>query len=314
MKLMTLPIKKNPMPKSAEIFEKHRPQLFRLAYGMLGRVAPAEDAVQETFFQWQKQDATQILSPRAWLSKVLSRYCLDEIKSARNRREQYVGSDLPEPLFAERSASPEEAMELAESLSMALLIVLDRLNPLQRAVFLLREVFDYDYAAISSVIDRSESNCRKIAQRARSLVRESRPKFDTNTAGHQLVHQFAEAVKDRDMKGIVNLLADEAIMYSDGGGKVAAARKPVLGPEKIAKFLIGIQKGAVQDFRIEFRDVNGEPGMIFRVEGQVNNVWSFHIEDDKIRSIYVVLNPDKLEHIRGGGDGKGGAASGDALH
>ena len=299
MKLTALPNRKNHMPKFTEIFEKHRPQLFRLAYGMLGRVAQAEDAVQETFFQWQKQDTTQIQSPRAWLSKVLSRRCLDEIKSARNRREQYVGLDLPEPLFAEGSASPEEALELAESLSMALLIVLDRLNPVQRAVFLLREVFDYDYAAISSIIDRSESNCRKIAQRARSLVRESRPKFDRNTAGQrQLVHRFAEAVKDRDMKGIVNLLADEAIMYSDGGGKVAAARKPVLGPEKIAKFLIGVQKGAIQDYRIEFRKVNGEPGMVFRVEGQVNNVWSFHIEDGKIRSIYVVLNPDKLEHIR----------------
>lgn len=288
------------MAKSTDIFEQHRPQLFRLAYGMLERVAPAEDAVQETFLQWQKQDVTEIQSPKAWLSKVLSRNCLDEIKSARNRREQYVGPDLPEPLFAERSDSPQEALELAESLSMALLIVLDRLNSVQRAVFLLREVFDYDYAAISSVIDRSESNCRKIAQRARSLVRERRPKFERNIAGqYKLVHRFAEAVKDRDMKGIERLLADEAIMYSDGGGKVAATRKPLLGPEKIAKFLIGVQKGAVQNYHIEFKEINGEPGMIFRVEGQVNNVWSFHVEDDKIKSIYVVLNPDKLKHIRG---------------
>ncbi|MFC4874457.1 RNA polymerase sigma-70 factor [Negadavirga shengliensis] len=287
------------MSRPTEIFEQHRPELFRLAYGMLGRVAPAEDAVQETFLRWQKQNTEEIHSPKAWLSKVVNRICLDEIKSAKNRREQYVGTDLPEPFLAGRSKSPEEALELAESLSMALLVVLDTLTPVQRAVFLLHEVFDYDYASISAIIDRSEANCRKIAQRARNLVREKRPGFDkNNTEQDRLVQTFAEAVKNRDMAQIERLLAEEAILYSDGGGKVNAARKPIIGAGKIAKFMVGIQKGATQPYHIEFREVNGEPGMMMLVEGQLQNVWSFHIEGGKIKGIYVVLNPDKLEHLR----------------
>lgn len=287
------------MTKTVEIFEQHRPGLFRLAYGMLGRVAPAQDAVQETYLRWQNQDIKQIRSPKAWLSKVVNRLCLDEIKSARNQRERYIGPDLPEPLLAERSGSPQDALELAESISMALLVVLDRLTPVQRTVFLLREVFDYDYASISSIIDRSESNCRKIAQRARSRVREKKPEFSKNfTEQNQLVRRFAEAVKDRDMQKIERLLAEEAIMYSDGGGKMPSARKPVEGAGKIAKFMVGIQKGGVSTYRIEFKDVNGEPGMLLWVEEQLYSVWSFHIEEGKIMSIYAVLNPDKLVHVK----------------
>ena len=287
------------MPKPTEIFEQHRPELFRLAYGMLGRVALAEDAVQETFLRWQNQDIMQIRLPKAWLSKVVSRICLDEIKSARNRREQYIGPDLPEPLLAEKSDSPEEALELAESLSMALLVVIDRLTPVQRAIFLLREVFDYDYASISSIIDRSESNCRKIAQRARSVVREKRPEFDKNSNEQShLVRRFVEAIRNRDMPEIEHLLAEDAIMYTDGGGKVTAARKPVQGAGKIAKLITGGPKELAQPYRIEFKEINGEPGMVLWAEEQLHNVWSFHIEKGKIKSIYVVLNPDKLEHIR----------------
>ena len=286
------------MTSDTQLFEQHRPELFRLAYGMLGRVAPAEDAVQEAFIRWQKQDVKQVLSPGAWLSKVVSRICLDEIRSARNRKEQYIGTNLPEPLFAGRSDSPEKTLELAESLSMALLVVIQRLTPVQRAVFLLREVFDYDYAAISSVIDKSESACRKIAQRARGLVRENKPEFDKNISGQdQLVRRFAEAVIDRDMQEIERLLAKEATIYSDGGGKVAAARKPIQGAGKIARFLTGIQKDFVSDYQMEFREVNGEPGMIFSIEKQLHSIWSFHIESGKIKGIYAVLNPDKLRHI-----------------
>lgn len=289
----------NHMSKTTEIFEQHRAELFRLAYGMLGRVAPAEDAVQETFLRWQRQDMEQIRSPKAWLSKVVHRICLDEIKSVRNKKEQYIGTDLPEPLVAERGSSPEEAVELAESLSMALFVVLDRLTPVQRAVFLLHEVFDYDYASIASIINRTEPNCRKIAQRARNLVREKRPEFDKNTPEQErLVRLFAEAVKDRDMQGIERLLAEDAILYSDGGGKVTAARQPVQGAGKIAKFMVGVQKKGVPPFRIGFKAINGEPGMMMWVDEQLYNVWSFHIEGGKIKGIYVVLNPDKLGHIK----------------
>lgn len=289
------------MTKTADIFEQHRPDLFRLAYGMLGRVAPAEDAVQEAFLRWQKQNPEQIRSPKAWLSKVVSRICLDEIKSARNRREQYIGPDLPEPLLTSGESPPDEKMELAESLSLALLMLLDELTPVERAVFLLREVFDYDYGSVSDIIQKSEANCRKIAQRARDHLREKRPGFERKPEiHHQLVNSFIEAIKDGNLSQMESLLAEEAILYSDGGGKVTAARKPVAGAKKIAKFMVGIQKGipASTNWWTEYREVNGEPGMLVWMEGELNNVWSFHVEKGKIRSIYVVLNPDKLEHLK----------------
>lgn len=287
------------MNKSTEIFESHRPRLFRLAYGMLGRVAPAEDAVQEAFIRWQKQDIEQIYSHRAYLSTIVSRICLDKIKSARSQREQYIGPDLPEPVLVSDIETPEEEVKLAESLSMALLVVLDQLTPVQRAVFLLREVFDYDYAAIAKAIDKTESHCRKIAQRAREKINERKPRFEGYpTDQHKLITTFMEAVRKGDLSEIEQMLAKEAILYSDGGGKVAAARKPITGAANITKFLIGIQKGVTQTIRINFTVVNGEPGIMVYLDDQLNNVWSFHIEDDNIQSIYIVLNPEKLDHLK----------------
>lgn len=286
------------MNKSTEIFESYRPSLFRLAYGMLGRVAPAEDAVQEAFLRWQKQDIGQINSPQAFLSTIVSRLCLDEIKSARNQREKYIGPNLPEPFLAEESETPEEKMELAESLSMALLVVLEQLDPIQRAVFILREVFDYDYASVAEIINKSKSHCRKIAQRARESVQEKKPRFEKNTKEQQeLVTAFINAMQDGELAEMENMLAEEVILYSDGGGKVSAARKPVAGSAKVAKFLTSLQKRVTQFFRIEFADINGEPGLLAYLDEQLNNVWSFHIENNKIQSIYVVLNPDKLKHV-----------------
>lgn len=286
------------MDKSAEIFEAHRPYLFRLAYGMLGRIAPAEDAVQEAFLRWQKQDIEQIQSNQAYLSKIVSNICLDEIKSARNRREQYIGPDLPEPLLSTDRETPEAKVELAESLSMALLVVLEQLSPVQRAVFILREVFDYDYASVAEIINKSEANCRKIAQRARRQVR-NKPHFEKNIAEqHELVTAFTKAVQDGDLAEIESMLANEATLYSDGGGKVTAAPKPIAGASKVAKFLTGIQKKATEAVRLEPTDINGEPGLIGYLGGELNNTWSFHIENGKIQSIYVVLNPDKLKHLK----------------
>lgn len=289
------------MNKSTEIFEIHRPTLFRLAYSMLGRIAPAEDAVQEAYIRWQKQNIEQIKSPKAFLSTVVSRLCLDEIKSARSRREQYIGPNLPEPFLSAESETPEEKMELTESLSMAMLVVLDQLTPVQRAVFILREVFDYDYASVAKMIDKSESHCRKIAQRARDQIHDNKPQFERNSVEqHKLVKTFIEAVQQGDLSEIESMLADEAILYSDGGGKVTAARKPVAGADKIAKFLVGIQKKGLKDadWWIEFKDINGEPGMIIWFEGEIYNVWTFHVENREIQSIYVVLNPDKLVHLK----------------
>lgn len=284
-----------------QIFEKERPRLFRQAYGMLGRVAPAEDAVQEAYIRWQKQNTDQIRSPSAWLSTVVHRLCLDELKKAHNQREQYIGPYLPEPVLETPDQTPEEDVELAESLSMAMFVVLDSLTPVQRAVFILREMFDYDYSAISEIVKKSTANCRKIAQRAREQVRSHKPHFDPRLAEQQeLVKILLDAVQRRYLAGIEELLAKESILYSDGGGKVTAARKPISGSSKIARFLVGIQKRGSQDKKwwLEFKFVNGEPGMIVWLEGEVYNVWSFHIEEGQIQSIYVVLNPDKLSHLK----------------
>lgn len=289
------------MDKKAEIFESHRPSLFRLAYGMLGRVAPAEDAVQETFLRWQNQDIDKINSHQSYLATIVNRICLDEIKSARNQREQYIGPDLPEPILMDHGETPEEEVELADSLSMALLVVLDQLTPVHRAVFILREIFDYDYDAISDIVQKSESHCRKIAQRARDQIQDKKPQFQKNhDEQQQLIGAFLEAVKGGNLSEMESMLAEEAILYSDGGGKVTAARKPVAGASKIAKFLVGIQKQVPPEvhWSIERKQVNGEPGMIIRMDGELYNVWSFHIEDGKIQSIYTVLNPDKLQHLK----------------
>lgn len=289
------------MNKSTEIFETHRPRLFHLAYGMLGRVAPAEDAVQEAFIRWQKQEPDQIQSPGAWLSTVVSRICLDELKSARNRREEYIGPNLPEPILASKSETPEDEAALAESLSMAMLVVMDKLSPVQRAVFILREIFDYDYASVADILNKSESNCRKIAQRAREQIRENRPRFErSSTKQHKSVSAFIEALQDGDLSEIEHMLAKEAILYSDGGGKVTAARKPIYTANKIARFLLGIQKQVPSDakWRIELKNINGEPGMLIWYNDEIYNAWSFHIEEDKIQSIYVVLNPEKLEPLK----------------
>lgn len=284
--------------KHTEIFEMQRPRLFRQAYGMLGRVAPAEDAVQEAWIRWQKQDINSIRTPAAFLSTIVHHLCLDDLKKASHQRENYIGPNLPEPLLEAPVQTPEEEMELAESLSMAMLMVLNELSPIQRAVFILRELFEYDYESISGIINKSTAHCRKIAQRARNQIRNQKPQFERKSSEQQnLVKELLKAVQQQDLKEVEALLAGDSILYSDGGGKVTAARKPIYGSNKIARFMIGIQKQAPQGKKwwLEYSAVNGEPGMIIWIEGEVYNVWSFHIEDGKIKSIYVVLNPDKLE-------------------
>ncbi|MEX2347253.1 MAG: RNA polymerase sigma-70 factor [Balneolaceae bacterium] len=284
---------------STETFEQNHPRLFRIAYGMLGRVAPAEDAVQEAFLRWQKVDTGSIKSAGAYLSTIVSRICLDEIKSARNRREQYIGPDLPEPLLQTDNRTPEGNAELADSLSMALLVVLKKLTPIQRAVFILHEIFDYDYSHISGIINKPETNCRKIAQRAREQVGKNKPRFKPAEEQHQkLVKLFIEAVKDGQTADLENMLAEDAIFYSDGGGKVTSAGKPIKGFQKITRFLMGIRKKAPEGTHFEFRHVNGHPGVVAYIGDNLHSVWSFFIEEGKIRNMYVVLNPEKLEHLK----------------
>lgn len=207
---------------------------------------------------------------------------------------------MPEPFLTSDIKTPQDEVELAESLSMAMLVVLDELTPVQRAVFILREIFDYDYASISEIINKSESHCRKIAQRARDQINKTKPQFEKTNKQQEFVSKFVASVQQGDVNEIEKMLAEDAILYSDGGGKVTAARKPIYGPNNIARFLIGIQKSAPAEgqWKVELRDINAEPGMVLWLDEKLYNAWSFHAEDGKIRNIFVVLNPEKLEHLK----------------
>lgn len=280
-------------------FLEYRPLLFSIAYRMLGSAADAEDAVQETFLRWHqaRAEGTEIHSPKGWLTTTISRICLDQLTSARVKREQYVGPWLPEPLAG---ISPDVAETAADfdSLSMAFLVLLESLGPKERAVFLLHEVFGYDFAAVAEIVGESAVYCRQIAKRARAHVSEHRPRFAVDAAQRELLTtRFMRAVADGDMTALLEVLSPEATIYSDGGGKVNAARKPVVGREKAAVFLTNLRRLAPEGTRFSIERINGEPGLVTTVDGKVVGAATFDFAESGIRSIYVVVNPDKLQRF-----------------
>ncbi len=276
---------------SDDAFEPHRRYLVGVAYRMLGSVAEAEDAVQDAFIRWQAVDPTAVGDARAYLGRVVARLCLDRLKSARVRREQYVGTWLPEPLVQDVAASA------AEDVSVALLMTLERLSPLERAAFLLHDVFDMDYTEIALALDRSEASCRQLAARARAHVREARPRFEPDRdAETRLMSAFATAVASGDVAGLASVLAEDAVLYSDGGGKRTAALKPIYGREKIVRFFAGIVKKGLLPSGTRAARINGHPGFVFRREGKVETL-ALEIEGDVIVALYGIRNPDKLRHL-----------------
>ena len=283
---------------SADTFEAQRDRLFGLAYRMLGEIAAAEDVVQNAYLRWHDVDPATVDNPEAYLTTVVTRLCLDELKSAR-RREQYTGPWLPAPLVAERGGTPP-AVESDAALSMALLVVLETLTPVQRAVFILREGFDVDYTTIARIVDRSPAHCRKIAQRAREHVGDRNRRFKASRDEQEaLVRAFVDAIEEGDPERLGTLLAEDATSYSDGGGEVTAALRPIYGRDRITRFLLGIAKNAPDGLTVEPSTVNGAPGFIARVDGAVQSVWAFHVVDGRIQDLYAVLNPNKLCHIEG---------------
>lgn len=286
------------MTEYVEIFDGYRPLLFSIAYNMLGSVMDAEDVVQEAFLRWRQVDTDEVQSPKSYLSTTVTRLCIDHLRSARVRRESYVGPWLPEPLLAERAASAPDTVALADSLSMAFLVLLESLNPVERAVFLLREVFDYDYAEIARIVGKSEVNCRQIASRARRHVKAQRPRFDPSPEEQEeLTIQFMETCANGDMSGLVELLADEVTLWTDGGGKAVAALNPIHGAQRVAQFLLGIIRKAPPNLVPRRAWVNGHPGLVIYVDNQPINVLTLDITEDRIHSIHVVANPDKLKHV-----------------
>lgn len=284
--------------RASATFEQHRDHLFGIAYRMLGRVAPAKDIVQDAYLRWREIDPEEIRSPKAYLSKIVTRLCLDEMKSARARREEYVGPWLPAPLVEDSAPKPEQTAELADSLSMAFLVLLETLTPVQRAVFLLREVFDYEYDTIADLVGKKEATCRKIAQRARDHLSDENLRFEASPDEHQkLVDQFFAAVEEGNLEQLESTLAEDAVLYSDGGGKVTAARRPIYGADRIGRFMLGIAGKAPEGLQIRFTEVNGRPGVVATVDGQPQSTWGFHVAGGRIQNIYVVLNPDKIGYI-----------------
>jgi RNA polymerase sigma-70 factor, ECF subfamily len=282
----------------AEEFEELRPLLFAIAYRIIGSVSEAEDAVQETWLRYQAS-STQPTSTKAFLSAVVTRISIDVLRSARLRREQYVGAWFPEPLLSDPYDDPERSVELADSLSMAALLLLERLTPVERAVFVLREVFGFGFPEIASAVGKSEAACRQLAVRARRHMDSGRPRFEADRRERQeLADRFFDAFREGDIDGLRELLAADVQMLGDGGGKAPQWRH-IVGAEKVARMLIGIVPPFVRiGGVVEPHEVNGQPGAIFRDrDGRVISTLVLDILDGRIQTIRGVINPDKLGHV-----------------
>lgn len=301
------------MSDPAASFEPYRRRLLGLAYRMLGSMADAEDAVQETYLRWHAADRDKVSDPRPFLMTTATRICLDMLTSARARHEEYVGPWLPEPVIDTSELAADSRTELAEDLSIALLLTLDRLSPLERAAFLLHDVFDFSFNEVGVALQRSETACRQLAARARARVRAARPLGVTHPAARsggidakhaQLMSAFAAAAQSGDLNALKQLLASDVRVVTDGGGNVRAALNVIDGADRVSQFLVDATRkrpGAWwrDEFTLRFAAVNGLPGLIVDApEGPVQTA-AFEIEGDLIRALYVVRNPEKLRHLRG---------------
>jgi RNA polymerase sigma-70 factor (ECF subfamily) len=291
----------------ADAYQELRPPLFAIAYRMVGSVSEAEDLVQEAFLRFHRAVAsgTEVDSAKAWLATVTTRLAIDHLRSARVRRERYVGAWLPEPLVTDQEPDAAAHAETADTLSMAFLVLLERLSPVQRAVFLLHEVFGYPYAEIARLVGRGEDNCRQIAARARRHVEAGRPRFAASRRQREeLASRFFAAVEEGDTEGLVGLLAADAVMYGDGGGKAPALAAPVAGAGRVARLLLGLaRRGRAVGMRFRPAEINGQPGLLaFDPQDRILSVLVLEIADDRVQTVRSVVNPDKLRHLGPVGD------------
>ena len=291
------------MSDARETFERLRPLLFAIAYRMLASVSDAEDVLQEAFLRWRRavDDGVEIASLKAYLTTVVTRLAMDHLRSARARREEYVGLWLPEPLpTGTTSDDPLARAERAESLSMAFLLVLERLSPVERAAFLLHDVFGYGHDEIAAIVETTPANARQIASRARRRVQAERPRFDPSPEERErLAARFFAAVTSGDVEGLVQVLADDVVVYGDGGGKVPQWAAPIVGAERVARLFAGLgrQMGEV-GVALERRTVNGQPAaVVVDPEGAVVAVWVLDVADGRVGAVRSVINPEKLGHL-----------------
>jgi RNA polymerase sigma-70 factor (ECF subfamily) len=293
--------------QKAQEFEEQRTHLLGLAYRMLGEMAAAEDVVQEAWLKWNASRPSDIREPRAWLSTVTIRLALDALKSARSRRETYVGPWRPEPILPDDVRAfaadvPSTRAELASDLSLALLFVLERLSPEERAAFILHEAFDCDYGVIAATLDKSEAACRKLVSRAREHVRQQRPKRSVNSDEHKdLLARFTKAALVRDQAELARLFAPDVVFYSDGGGRAPAALNPIFGSDKVQRLILGLM-GKFQSETTpiaKFVEINGRTGLLTIVDGVLFSALDIEADDGRITAIYLLRNPDKLARAFG---------------
>jgi RNA polymerase sigma-70 factor (ECF subfamily) len=281
-------------------FETYRPLLFSIAYRMLGSATDAEDIVQEAYLRYQATAPSQIVSPKAFLSTIVTRLCLNQLRSAKAQRETYLGPWLPEPVLTgtDEPFAPTQQVELHETLSLAFLVLLEQLTPLERAVFLLRDVFDYDYKEIAPIIGKTEAACRQLSRRAKQHIAAHRPRFKpTPDAHHQIFTQFLRAAKSGDLDGLLQLLADDVTLWADSGGKVRGIKRPLRGREVVARFLLASPQIPSESYQPDIAIVNGEPAMILRADSEARVVVSISIDQGLIYAIWVIGNPDKLKWV-----------------
>jgi len=280
-------------------FNQHRPLLFAIAYRMLGSSADAEDILQETFIRWQQISEREIESPRAFLVTISTRLAINQLQSARVRREEYFGHWLPEPLVTTPLRNPSVAFEVDESISLAFMLLLERLTPMERATLLLREVFDYEYSEIAAILDQSEANCRQVLRRARQHIKEPQTRFDASREQRdELLRRFSEASSEGNLEGLVALLSKEAVFYSDGGGKAPALPKPIYGADHIARGVLeGLRRLVPKNLIRLSAEINGQPGIVSFLDGRPFSVFTLDVTDGLISRIYVVTNPEKLKRI-----------------
>jgi RNA polymerase sigma-70 factor (ECF subfamily) len=284
------------MESAATGFEPNRGRLFGIAYRMLGSRAEAEDVVQEAYVRWHQSDRGAIRNAEAWLVTTATRLAIDRLRALKTEREAYVGPWLPEPMMSDTPPPPDHNLELASDLSIAFLVLLERLGPEERAAFLLHEVFDFDYKEIATVLEKNEDACRQIVHRARTRVRSARKRFEvTEAAKANLLRKFTEALNAQDQKALLTLFAPDATWTADGGGRTAASPKPIVGAEEIVRLVLRLRRYLQSDTaRMELVEINGETGLCVRTNGVITAVMSILCDGERIQAVYAVVNPDKL--------------------
>lgn len=285
-----------------EAFEAQRPRLFSIAYRMLGSASDAEDVVQDAWLRINATD-TDVRSPQAFATTIVTRLCLDRLKSARVAKEHYVGPWLPEPVLTSSAEGPDLMLQQTESVTLAFLVLLETMSPEERAVFLLKEVFEYDHTEIAGMLDLTPANSRQLFHRAKARLAARKPRFSgTRESRRAVANRFAEAFRTADPRALTDLLAADVGLWSDGGGKVSAARRPLSGRKEVLNFLLGLHRvtestGAMPTVSLSVTEANHEPALAIRVHGRLESLYVMSVEGDSIASIRVVRNPDKLAYV-----------------